>query len=328
MLKLAHRWGLAGVHALVVIKLRDMTSSVDKIVLAREYGVHEWLKPAYLDLCQASSLPSEADCERLGFIILSKIARAREAMRFTKLFIPMSDRTRIVQEMIDLDEPWLAARVTAEAKDQKGGISDVTDEGSSKPRGTSAPHSEAKPKRPPCPPPATSAPSPTGDPVPSSPRTPTPLDPSLDFEARPPSPPPEKAESVPPHATKAPSTSWWAESEDPCRSWSPLPVTPPPAAAPLPEATMASEDVIAASGANTTLFPVVEEEAEHIRMNSAQSLDKSFAAGQAGSSIAAASQATAVPPVEEPIATSTPPAVLGGKKKKKKGKAALAPAVL
>jgi hypothetical protein len=325
--------GLVGVHALAVKKLHDTTSPVDKIVLANEHGVREWLKPAYLDLCQAPSLPSKADCERLGFVILSKIARAREAMRFTKLFVPMSDRIRIVQEMIDLDEPRLAARLTAEAKDEKADISDVTDEGSSKPRNTSEPHSDTKLEHPPCPPPATSAPSPTGDPVPSSSRTPTPLDPLLDFGARPASPPSEQAQSVPPHAPKAPSTSWWAESEGPSRSWSPLPVTPPAAAAPLPETAMASVDVGAASNTKTVAFPVVEEEAGPITMNSAQPLDRSFAAGQAGSSNLLVSQSTVVPPVEEPVVMSTPPVVLGGKfnKKKKKGvlhTAALAPALL
>jgi hypothetical protein len=323
VLKLAHRWDLVGVHRLAVKKLRDMTSSADKIVLANEYGVCGWLKPAYLDLCEATSLPSEADCKRLGLDIVLKIGRAREAMRFTRLFICVSTRTRIVEEEFCLDDPKLSAPASAKAKDG------TEDDGPSRPIDASASHSHFKPEHPPSPLPVTNSPSPTGDPTPSYPLPKT-SGPSLDFELRPSSPcsPWGQAGPIPACGAKASSTSWWAGTEDSSRPWSPLPVTPHTTAAPLPEIIMASEDVIAASDAMTTAFPVIEEEAEHIRMNSAQSLDRSSTAGPASSSIVAASQATAVPPVEEPIATSTPPAVLGGKKKKKKGKAALAPAVL
>jgi hypothetical protein len=324
VLKVAHRWGLVGVHALAVKRLHDTTSSVDKIVLANEYGVREWLKPAYLDLCQAPSLPSEADCERLGLDIVLKIGRAREAMRFTKLFICVSTRTRIVEEEFRLEEPQLSAPVTAEVKDR------TVDDGLSKPMGASALHSQSKPEHPPSPSPAASSPSPNGDPLPSSPRPPTPPGSSLDFDPRPssPCPPPEKAAPVPPPGANAPLTSWWAESEDPSRPWSPLPATLPAAASPPLDTTMMSENVVAASEAKTTVFPVVEEDTGPITMNSAQPLDRSSAAGQAGSSVVAASQATAVPPVEEPVTTSIPPAVLGGKKQKKKKKGVLHTAAL
>jgi hypothetical protein len=315
VLKLAHRWDLVGVHVLAVKKLHDTTSSVDKIVLANEYRVREWLKPAYLDLCQVSSLPSEADCKRLGLDTVLKIGRAREAMRFTRLFICVSTRTRIVEEEFRLEEPQLSAPVTAEVKDR------TVDDGLSKPMGASALHSQSKPEHTLSPSPAASSPSPNGDPPPSSPRPPTPPGSSLDFDPRSssPCPPPEKAVPVPPPGANAPSTSWWAESENPSRSWSPLPVTPPAAAASLPETTMTSEDGVAASDAKTTALPVIEEEAGPITADSARPLDRTSAAGQAGHSTLATSQATAMPLVEESVATSTPPAVLGGKKKKKKG---------
>jgi hypothetical protein len=95
VLKVAHRFDFASVRALAVRQLTPLTTPVDKIVLAREYGVREWLEGAYRDVCVSPSLPSDAET-------FKKIARARDTL---SMFAPTADYDvrRVVQDVFQLE---------------------------------------------------------------------------------------------------------------------------------------------------------------------------------------------------------------------------------
>ncbi|KAJ7507013.1 hypothetical protein B0H11DRAFT_1969809 [Mycena galericulata] len=54
---------------------------VDKLVLAVEYDIPEWLAPAYTALCQRPNCLEEWEAEKIGLKKTVQIARAREAFR-------------------------------------------------------------------------------------------------------------------------------------------------------------------------------------------------------------------------------------------------------
>jgi hypothetical protein len=101
VLKVAHRFNFRSVHALAIKQLTGSTTSVDKIVLAREFGVDEWLPDAYREVCVMPSLPSDEDCNRLGFDTFKKVARARDTL---SAFTPTADFEvrRVVQDVFQL----------------------------------------------------------------------------------------------------------------------------------------------------------------------------------------------------------------------------------
>jgi hypothetical protein len=78
VLKLSNLFNFASLRTFAIAKLFPITDSVDKIILARDYGMDEWLEDAYLDVCMAGTLPSDDDSEALGFSTFRKVVRARE----------------------------------------------------------------------------------------------------------------------------------------------------------------------------------------------------------------------------------------------------------
>jgi hypothetical protein len=71
-------------RAFAIKRLVPLTSCIDKIVLAREYDVDEWLKGVNVKACKMDKLPSDKDCDRLGFDLFKKIARAWESLRVSR----------------------------------------------------------------------------------------------------------------------------------------------------------------------------------------------------------------------------------------------------
>ncbi|KAJ3527172.1 hypothetical protein NMY22_g9881 [Coprinellus aureogranulatus] len=59
-------------------------SPVERILLARKYHVDQWLKPAYVDLCQRPESLDKADVEALGIDTVLLMARARERYWYQK----------------------------------------------------------------------------------------------------------------------------------------------------------------------------------------------------------------------------------------------------
>jgi hypothetical protein len=86
---------------LVIRRLFPITSHIDKIVLALQYDVGDWLPQAYADVCEADHLPSAEDIRRLGFEVFVKIARAREAFRPFAL-VDISQHPATIKQLFDL----------------------------------------------------------------------------------------------------------------------------------------------------------------------------------------------------------------------------------
>jgi hypothetical protein len=80
VLKLSNLFDFASLKKFAIAKLFPITNPVDKIILARDYGIDEWLEDAYLDVCMAGTLPSDDDSEALGFPTFRNIVRVREIL--------------------------------------------------------------------------------------------------------------------------------------------------------------------------------------------------------------------------------------------------------
>lgn len=60
---------------------KNILSPIDKIVLAAQHNVPEWLAPAYGDLCRRDEPLEEAEAVKIGYRKTVLLARAREALR-------------------------------------------------------------------------------------------------------------------------------------------------------------------------------------------------------------------------------------------------------
>jgi hypothetical protein len=81
VLRLAHNWGFPGIRTLAVSQLADITTPVDRIVLARSFDIDEWLQDAYEAVCTQASPPTDEECRRLGFEDVIGIVEARDYFR-------------------------------------------------------------------------------------------------------------------------------------------------------------------------------------------------------------------------------------------------------
>lgn len=75
VLSLANKWNMADLKALAVQKLTPIASSVDKIAIAKKYNMvgHQWLLPAYADLCSRNVPLALAEAEKLDMQTVLKI---------------------------------------------------------------------------------------------------------------------------------------------------------------------------------------------------------------------------------------------------------------
>ncbi|KAI0027572.1 hypothetical protein K488DRAFT_61159 [Vararia minispora EC-137] len=51
VLRLATRWGITSIRSFVLEILEDLATPLDKLVIARQFDIPGWLKPAYVSLC-------------------------------------------------------------------------------------------------------------------------------------------------------------------------------------------------------------------------------------------------------------------------------------
>jgi hypothetical protein len=101
LLRLAHRFDFASMRTLATKQLFGLTSAVDRILLAREFAVDEWLRPAYIDICTMPDLIPDEDIARLGLELFQKLARARDKLKSFSVS-PTDNATRIVNETFQL----------------------------------------------------------------------------------------------------------------------------------------------------------------------------------------------------------------------------------
>jgi hypothetical protein len=111
VLRVAHRFGFTSMRMFAIKHLSSLTSSVDRIVLAHEFGIEEWLKPAYSEVCMSPDLVSDADIRRLGFELFMKIARMRDGL---KAFTPFAENdVMAIVEAVFRPEPAQVASAPA-----------------------------------------------------------------------------------------------------------------------------------------------------------------------------------------------------------------------
>lgn len=79
--RLAHMWDFPEVRNHLLPLVKDSLGCVDRIVLARELGMSEWLAPAFLELCQREELPTREEATKLGMDSILMLSRLREQFR-------------------------------------------------------------------------------------------------------------------------------------------------------------------------------------------------------------------------------------------------------
>jgi hypothetical protein len=90
-------------------------SSIDRVLLARQHNIDEWLVPALVEICTSDELPSDEDSERLGFATFRQIVRAQRRMRspLGPLVVSTQDEEVIVKEVFRLEGKKTASPVSA-----------------------------------------------------------------------------------------------------------------------------------------------------------------------------------------------------------------------
>jgi hypothetical protein len=90
-------------------------SSIDRVLLARQYDIDEWLVPALVEICTSDELPSDEDSERLGFATFRQIVRAQRRMRspLGRLVVSTREEEAIVKEVFGLEGKETASPISA-----------------------------------------------------------------------------------------------------------------------------------------------------------------------------------------------------------------------
>jgi hypothetical protein len=85
LLAFSHRFAFPRVHRRCIVEIGSSSDfdPVEKIILARRYGILHWLAPAYEALCQRTEPLDVMEAEKLGARTTALVARAREEARQT-----------------------------------------------------------------------------------------------------------------------------------------------------------------------------------------------------------------------------------------------------
>ncbi|KAI6146765.1 hypothetical protein BKA82DRAFT_145948 [Pisolithus tinctorius] len=104
VLKLSTMWEFVGLRNAVIQHLdipSELVDPIDKVVLALQYNIREWLLPAFLALAQRPALISIEEGRRIGFENALKLASVREKLRLEMVVeeftFTYKDRTRTQQ---------------------------------------------------------------------------------------------------------------------------------------------------------------------------------------------------------------------------------------
>jgi hypothetical protein len=121
VLALAHKLNFARIRALAIRSLRPITTAVDQLVLAHDFGIVEWTANARRTLCEQEDWPTREDCRRLGVDLLFQIGQARQALRPPGVLVPAARRDAVLANVFG--EPDSAASVNACAVSVEPGVS-------------------------------------------------------------------------------------------------------------------------------------------------------------------------------------------------------------
>jgi hypothetical protein len=81
ILHLSDLWNFETMRTLAITRLSLLTSPIDRVLLARKYGVDVWLLPAYQQICEREAWLSDEEGRQLGIDDVMKIGRARQSIR-------------------------------------------------------------------------------------------------------------------------------------------------------------------------------------------------------------------------------------------------------
>jgi len=91
LLSISDQFEMEKVHKRAIRELESMKlDPVDRIVLAMEHNVPEWLDPAYVELCEREDPLHEGEAERVGLNVTVKLSWAREMIWSSKKVEPQS----------------------------------------------------------------------------------------------------------------------------------------------------------------------------------------------------------------------------------------------
>ncbi|CAE6470671.1 unnamed protein product [Rhizoctonia solani] len=76
--RLAHMWNFSELRASLLPTLGSSLGDVDKIIYAREFGIKDWVTPAYIKLYRRDEPLTTEEAEKLGFKSAMLIFRLRE----------------------------------------------------------------------------------------------------------------------------------------------------------------------------------------------------------------------------------------------------------
>ncbi|KAG8774816.1 hypothetical protein FRC12_001799 [Ceratobasidium sp. 428] len=77
-LRLSHKWNFEDLYNNLVLFAQDKLDDIDKVVLARECGIKQWLEPAHTKLCQRREPFTTDEAAKLGLDSLLLILRIRD----------------------------------------------------------------------------------------------------------------------------------------------------------------------------------------------------------------------------------------------------------
>ncbi|KAJ6631395.1 hypothetical protein B0H10DRAFT_2299195, partial [Mycena sp. CBHHK59/15] len=78
VLLLADKWKMDSIRRLAISQLARCAEPVDKIALGQQYGVTEWLAPAYVALCMRPAPITAAEGQKMGVDALVRIAALKD----------------------------------------------------------------------------------------------------------------------------------------------------------------------------------------------------------------------------------------------------------
>ncbi|KDQ59002.1 hypothetical protein JAAARDRAFT_649995 [Jaapia argillacea MUCL 33604] len=97
ILALATKWSFDTIRTLAMRELFPLASPIDKIVVGIRYEVKEWLKDAYVAVCERSESLTKAEGERPGLDEVIKISSMRQEARTGATLLPHQDVQDIVE---------------------------------------------------------------------------------------------------------------------------------------------------------------------------------------------------------------------------------------
>ena len=107
ILQLATRWLFDDIRSLAIRELANFEiEPVQKVVIALQNDVPEWLHPSYMALCERHNPLSVEEARRLGVEVVAQLARAREIYRDHRYTIKQEvDLSNIVSEVFGTSRP-------------------------------------------------------------------------------------------------------------------------------------------------------------------------------------------------------------------------------